>query len=431
VLAWRVLRALNVPGAWVAALLFGVHPVHVESVAWVTERKNLLSGALYLAAALHWLRFTHRRESGEPAWKTWWLALALFACALLSKTVTASLPAVLLLVAWWKHGALRRRDLQPLIPFFLVGLALSAVTVFVERQRVGALGPAFDLDLLQRFCIAGRALWFYVGKLAWPSTLMFMYPRWDVASMGATDLVPWVGFVAVVGITWWQRHRLTRAPTVALLAFSGSLFPALGFINVFPMKYTFVADHYVYLASLPLLALGVAGASALLSRARVSTRSTGFIVGGLAATLGMLSNGHALKFRNEETLWRDTIEENPGAWQARTNLATVLMGRGELPEAETQLRAALEDNPRGEWTLNNLGLVLAAQGDLPGAIQLYRRAVTEAPQQPEIHLNLGLALARIGQPSEGKRELTRALELRPGYARAAEELARLGNTTDP
>jgi hypothetical protein len=184
VLLWRLLVMLAVPGAWLAAAVFAVHPVHVESVAWVTERKNVLSGAFYLGAFLAYLRFAPPggRGAGPVAWRAYAAALALFVLAMLSKTVTCTLPAALLIVLWWKRPRLAARDVLPLLPFFALGLGLSLVTIWMEKHHVGAQGADWALSAVDRCLIAARALWFYLGKLVWPAPLVFNYPRWRSSS---------------------------------------------------------------------------------------------------------------------------------------------------------------------------------------------------------------------------------------------------------
>jgi hypothetical protein len=269
VLLWFGLRALRAPAPWLIAAVFVLHPVHAESVAWVTERKNVLSGLFYLAAALAYFRFSPP-EAGDTRhphrWGWYFVALGLFVCALLSKTVTATLPAALLLMLWWRRGSVRWRDVVPLAPFFLAGVVLGLYTVWLEKHHVGATGQDWTLSPVDRCLVAGRALWFYAGKLGWPADLSFIYPRWSVDAGAAWQYVYPVAVVVVLVGLWVARRRVGLGPLVACLFFAGTLFPALGFFDVYPMRFSFVADHFQYLASAGLLACLVAAGQAAMRR---------------------------------------------------------------------------------------------------------------------------------------------------------------------
>ncbi len=258
-LLFRVLRRLDVPGALFAASVFAVHPVCVESVAWISEQKNTLSTVLYMAAALVFLRFDQRRR--PPAYA---LATVFFALALLSKSVTASLPAALLVVLWWKGRLSWRASVMPLVPWFVMSAAAAAITPWVERKFVGAYGAAFALSAAERVLIAGRAVWFYLGKLLWPADLEFIYARWNVDARDAAQYLFPAGAALVLAALFLVRHRL-RGPLAAGLLFCGTLFPALGFINVYPFVFSFVADHFQYLAAASMLP-AICAALALVAR---------------------------------------------------------------------------------------------------------------------------------------------------------------------
>ena len=260
-LLWTLLRRLKVPGAWLAAAVFAIHPVHVESVAWITERKNTLSGVFYLLALLSYLRFeppdpqAHNRRRD---WRFYPPALVLFTCALLSKTVTCSLPLVILLLLWWKRARWRWLNVLPVVPMLAIGALMGLLTAWMEKNIVLARGADWDLSIVQRCLIAGRALWFYLGKLVWPAEVMFTYPRWQVrADVWWQFLFP-AATIAVVVALWLLRRRVGKPPLVAALFFGGTLAPALGLIDVYPMRYSFVADHFQYLASIGPIVLFVA-----------------------------------------------------------------------------------------------------------------------------------------------------------------------------
>jgi hypothetical protein len=234
-LVYLILRKLRIPGALLATAIFALHPVHVESVAWVTEQKNTLSAVFYLAAMLAYLNFDETRERSS-----YFLAIVLFVAALLSKTVTVTLPPALLVILWWKRGSLQwKRDVVPLLPFFALSLVDGLLTVWVERKVIGAEGPDFDLTIAQRFLLAGRASWFYLEKLLWPLDLMFVYPRWQLdPAQWWQWLYPLTAIAVLVAL--WVMRRTSRAPFAAALFFLGTLIPVLGFLNVFFFGYSFV-----------------------------------------------------------------------------------------------------------------------------------------------------------------------------------------------
>ncbi|HUL73738.1 MAG TPA: glycosyltransferase family 39 protein, partial [Vicinamibacterales bacterium] len=323
-----ILRRLAVPGAWLAAVVFALHPVQVESVAWMTELKNTLSGALYLGACLAYLRFDAVRSRRAYA-----LAAVLFVLALLSKTVTATLPAALLVVFWWRRGTLRwREDVWPLVPFFAIGLASGLLTAWVERTQIGAVGAAFQLTLVDRCLIAGRAFWFYLAKLAWPADLIFIYPRWHVSAAVWWQFLYPAAALALLAALWWYRTR-SRAPLAAMLFFGGTLFPALGFVNVYPFVYSFVADHFQYLACLGPIALAAGGVATLAGRWRPALAAASpppaALAGALALALplGVLTWNQCRQYADAETLYRTTLARNPECWMAHVNLGKVLQER--------------------------------------------------------------------------------------------------------
>jgi tetratricopeptide (TPR) repeat protein len=410
-----VLRRLAVPGAWLAALLFALHPVCVESVAWIAEQKNTLSGVLYFCAALAYLRFDDRRRGNAYA-----LATAVFLLALLTKTVTATLPAALLLVFWWRRGRLEwRRDVLPLLPWFGAAVAAGGLTAWFERVRIGAEGADFALSVVQRCLLAGRVFWFYLGKLVWPADLMFIYPRWtiDTAAVG-----PWLfplGLLALLLLLWRARRRAPSARAAsagltALLFFLGTLFPALGFFNVFPFLFSFVADHFQYLACVGILTLAAAGLSA--AAARFPTWAGHALAGLVLAVLGTLTWLQAGMYRDAFALYETTLARNPGCWMAHNNLAETLANAGRAAEAIPHLEEALRLRPGFPEAENNLGDDLRRTGRPQEAIPHLLRAIQLQPGYAEAHNNLGAAYMMAGRPAEGLAEFGAALKLKPSYA---------------
>ncbi|MFQ5901919.1 MAG: tetratricopeptide repeat protein, partial [Thermodesulfobacteriota bacterium] len=416
VLVWLLLRKLKVRGAWVAGAIFALHPVYVESVAWITERKNVLSGMFYLLAVGSYLRFADRRD-----WRWYAGALGFFVMALLSKTVTSSLPIVLLFILWLQGQKVSWRKIGHLIPFVAIGLIMGLLTVWYEVHHVGAQGEEWNLSILQRILLAGRALWFYAIKLVWPVNLTFIYPRWQLT---ITDLRQWLwplGAAAVGFVAWWFHRRVGRGPLVGLAFFSITLFPALGFFDVYPMRYSFVADHFQYLASLGLIALSVASAAwgfERLGSGQKRWRATLYrlevvLVVIVLLVLGLSTWKQTHAYKDLKTLWQDTIHKNPKAWMAHTNLGLVYFDQGRIEEAITEYQAALSLSPNHANIHTALGAAYFKQRHIKDAIKELKIALKLDPNYADAHNNLGLIYFDQGQIGEAIREYKLALKLNP------------------
>ena len=409
-LVWRILSFLRVPGSWAVAAIFALHPVHVESVAWITERKNVLSGVFYLGSGWAFLLYTSHPERARSK-RLYTISLVLFVCALFSKTVTLTLPAALLLVLWWKLDQIRRVDLLPLAPFFIVGVTLGLVTLWTEAHHVGASGNEWDLSLAERILLAGKAPWFYVGKLILPTQLTFVYPRWVIDS-GAWKQYLWpVGTLLVIIVLWLTRLRIGKGPLVSVLFFGGSLMPALGFFDVYPFRYSFVTDHFQYLASLGVITLIVSAAG--------TTLKTTLVKPALALVLVAFSTltwNQGYVYEDLESLWRDTLDKNPNAWIAHNNLGLLLREQGEHEWAIHHYRQALLLNPDFYEAHNNLGIALRSRNRLEEAAGHYRRAIELRADLVEVYANLGNVLAAQGKTTDAIDTLRQALRLKPAFA---------------
>ncbi len=416
--------------AWLAAAVFALHPVCVESVAWISEQKNTLSLVFYLLSALVYLRFDGDRRLGR-----YFLALGFFILALLSKSVTATLPAALLLLLALRKPSLGlRRDVAPLLPWLAIGAASGLFTAWIERNFIGARGEAFSLGAVERCFLAGRIVWFYLGKLFWPAPLTFIYPHWQVAETWGWSL----GILALAAaFAWlWAIRKWSRAPFVALLFFVGSLFPALGFVNVYPFIFSYVADHFQYLACLgviALVALGGAGAAREfigrlegLARAAAKIAATA-AAAAVLAVLFVLTWRQSAHYRDAGALYEDTLAKNPACWMAENNLGVYLMD-GALGESIAHLRKAVRLRPDYSDAHNNLGNALSK---IPGrsteAISEFEEALRLEPGMAQAHANLGVALSHSpDHRREGIAELETALrgnENNPDFAQAHADLA--------
>jgi Tfp pilus assembly protein PilF len=433
ILLWRILSKLAIPGAWLAAAIFAVHPIHVESVAWVTERKNTLSALLYFAAALAYLQWKDSQDTNSKKWYA--ASLFFFIGALFSKTVVCSLPASLLLIQWWKTGRITRRDCLPLLPMFAIGAVLALTTAWLERTHVLAIGPSWTFasthagEFVARTLIAGRALWFYATKLAIPWPLAFIYSRWHIHITSPWQYVFPLTAAAVILSTWLLRHRIGRGPLVAILYFAITLCPALGYFNIYPMRFSFVADHFQHLASIGLTTLAAAGLARFTQR---FPRCGISICAALLLTLTSLTFAQCTIYESAQTLWQDTMVKSPDSWMAYTNMGRVLESQGrpldaipyhdialrlapDLPdthenvavgrmlqgrydEAETEFHAALAINPRFVPTLTDLGKLQYFNRHNPAeAERLYQEALRITPLYAPANYAYGVLLEQQGK----------------------------------
>jgi tetratricopeptide (TPR) repeat protein len=420
-LAYFILCRLKIPGALLAAAIFALHPVQVETVAWITEQKNTLSVVFYLGSLLAYLHFDENRGKGWYA-----LALVLFALGLLSKTVTATLPAAMLVVFWWQRGRLSlKRDVLPLVPFFLVGAGFGVLTAWVEWTFIGARGEEFELSLVERCLVAGRVIWFYLFKLLWPANLVFIYPRWQLDAAAAWQ---WLFPLAAIAMTvfLWAIRGVTRAPLAAWLLFVGTLFPVLGFLNVYPFIFSFVADHFQYLASLSVIALVAGGIVTGMSRlgpgARWAARAACV---GVLGILAVLTWRQIPMYADSQTLYRETIARNPQCWMAYNNLGGELFRTGKkdlIEEARDCFQKALDFKPGYPEALNNLGAAMLNLGRPQEAADYASQAVRIRPRYADAHCNLGNALSKLGRTQDALSHLQIAVQLDPREADANNSL---------
>ena len=410
-LLWVVLDQLAVAGSWLAALVFALHPVHVESVAWTAELKNVQSSFFYLLALLAYLRLAlYRRSTGLYV-----LAFLAFILALLSKTVACTFPAAALVCLWWRRGRIERRDVVLLAPFFLVGLTGGLTTAVLEKHHVGAQGADWVLSATDRCLLAGRALWFYAAKILVPVRLAFVYPRWKI---DGTAWWQWLFPLAAAGaaaVTWALRGRIGRGPLAGFLYFAITLAPALGFIGVYPFRYSFVADHFQYQASIGLIALFVGAAAAGVRKlpGGAARALTSLGCGGLLLALGSAARTRAHAFSDTETLWRDTVSKSPTAWMPYTNLGALLLGQGRAAEAIPYIERAIALKPDLPEAYYNRADASAALGLQDEAKAYYERALQVAPTYAPDYNGLGLLLLNQGRPAEAMPYFQRAVQLRP------------------
>ncbi|MGQ0554186.1 MAG: tetratricopeptide repeat protein [Planctomycetota bacterium] len=410
-LLWRVLRAMALPGAWLAALIFAVHPVNVETVAWITQLKNLLPMTCFLAALLAWLSF---EGNGRP--RAYLAALLFFLAGLLAKTSIVMLPVVLLGWVWWQRGGVRRADWLRLAPFFALSVALGLVTVWFQAERAIGTEVVRSDGLLDRLVTAGAAVWFYLGKALWPVDLSFVYSRWspDAASAGAW--LPLAGLVLSFLVLLRFRSRAWALAVLATLAyFIVMLLPVLGFLDIYFMRYSLVSDHWQYFALIGPVALGSAWFA---QRWRQAPRPAVLACFALVVVcaLGTLSFQRAQVFHDAETLWTDTLRKNAGCWLAHNELGLQRQRAGELEGAMLHYESALRLQPDFPEARNNLGLALMAAGRTEEALWHYGEAIRLQPHSTKSLINRGNALQRLGRHRDSLQDFYEVLRLEPARA---------------
>ncbi|HEY1755437.1 MAG TPA: tetratricopeptide repeat protein [Bryobacteraceae bacterium] len=418
-----IVRRLALPGAWLGGFVFALHPVCVEAVAWISEQKSTLSAVFCLSAALAYLHFDQTRR------RSFYLAATgLFVAALLTKSVTATLPAALLVILWWQRGRLDwKRDGMPLLPWFALAVPMGLFTAWVERTFIGARGAVFDLTLTQRILLAARVVWFYAGKLIWPVNLTFSYPHWKIDPAAWWQYLYSAALLAVAVVLWRIAPR-NRGPLAAFLIFGGTLFPVLGFLNVLPFRYAWVADHFQYLASLALIVPAAALVTAGSARVLQGRPSGAAIPVALAAVLGVLTWQQSGMYRDDETLYRETLARNPDSFLAHNNLGSILVRKPDrLPDAIAEFEAARRIEPGYPEGHFNLGSALAhlSPDQLPNAIEEYEEALRIKPDYAEAYSNLGNALSHVpGRLNDAIADFQAALRIKPELAEAHMNLGR-------
>jgi protein O-mannosyl-transferase len=470
VLLWRILRQLNVRGAWLGAALWALHPVMVQSVAWITELKNTQSCLFYVLSIFYFLKWDDRRRIrrksqnqdaadqggavSRPSGRgiedghsliLFGLSLSFFTLATLSKPSVVMLPVILALCVWWRTGRISWRDVATLAPFVLVSALASVWTIFEQKFHAGAIGAEWAQTWPERLVITGRAIWFYLAKLAWPHPLIFIYPRWEINSSQLITYLPLLAALAGLLALWLIRTKWSRAAFFAAAYYVVSLFPVLGFFSVYFFRYSFVSDHFQYLASMGPLALAGAGIVTGCSRFAASRRLSALpstsrhpprrassalattplvgICGVLLLLLVFLTWRQTAVYHNLVTLYTATLAKNPGCWMAHYNLGIALNDQGDTNGAIAHYRQAIELRPSYGEAHYNLGRLLVQKGQLEKAITHYVKALDINPADAEAHNNLGATLFASGRVDEAITHYRKALAIQPDYADASCNLA--------
>jgi protein O-mannosyl-transferase len=426
ILLWRVLRSLRVQGAWLGAALWALHPVEVESVAWISEMKNTESGLFFLLSILFFVRWLKAKELDGRTGGGWNYALTLLFAALgmAGKSTTVILPAVLCLCAWWIEGRWHWRNVARVVPVFVMAFAASALTIWTQGLQLAKdTDPQWVRTWPERLATAGDSVWFYLGKLLWPHPLITVYPRWQI------DAGQWVSYLAVLAVIvilsifWLKRELWSRACFFAFAYFTAALAPVLGLIDNHIFHFSLVFDHFQYLASIGPLALagtGLARFSNFIIPKKPWLQSS--LCAGLLLILGMASWQRTLVYKSEETFWTDTLAKNPDCWMGYNNLGNALLQKGQVDEALEQFQKALGINPNYVDAHSNLGAALFQKGQVDDAVAQYQKALEINPNYAQANYNLGLALFRKGRVDDAVAKYKKAVEINPYYPEAHNNL---------
>jgi len=420
VLLWQVLRSLRIPGAWLGAALWALHPVEMESVAWVTEMKNTESCLFFLLSILFFVRWLSAKGSGKPIGADWsYIYILLFAAlAMASKSSTVILPVVFCLCAWWMEGRWRWRNLVIVSPVILMSIAATLASMWTQGLHLAQEAvPQPARSWPERMATAGDAVWFYMGKLLWPHPLIMIYPRWVIDAGQWISYLPLVAVVVILIILWIKRDSWSRPWFFAFAYFVAALLPVVGLADLYFQRYSFVADHFQYLASIGPLALAGAGMARLAAFIIPEKSILQSILGaGVLLILGLSSWHRTWVYEGKETLWADTIASNPGCWLAHNNLGQVLLDKGKADEAMAQFQEARELNPKFDMAYYNIGFVFFKNGRMDEAMTEFQKCLEINRNNVDAHNNLGSALMQKGRVDESIVQFQKALQINSNMA---------------
>jgi len=420
-LLWALLDRMRIPGAWLSSLIFAIHPVAVESVAWVSETKNTLSLPLFLLSCLCWVVQDDEPE-GPRRTRFYLLSIVFFLLAMLAKTSMVGLPVLLLLHAWWKRGTVTLQDVVRAAPFFLISLVLGIITIQYQHGRAIGSEKILVGGVASRIATAGMAILFYLKQIVWPVTLLPIYPRWEVDPPKAWQFLAWPVIAAAAAWIWsnrgtaarpgWGRHAILGLGFFLLM-----VLPVLGFVTISYMRITWVADHFIYLPMIGVIALIGAAATRWYDRSTASTQPLILAGGAIAlATCGLLAFRYANAWASEDALWTHTLKINHDAWQAHNRIGAKKFSRGDIEGAYYHFTQSTRLRPDLGETHNNLGSALSAKGRLDEAIKEFAVACKLTPQVPAMRVNLANALFQAGRFAEAADAFQFLLEKEPNNA---------------
>ncbi len=434
VLLWLILRRLELSSAWLVAALFAIHPIQVETVGWVAEIKNLLSGFFYFLALLSFLKFigvgpkaaalssSANTEKLYQNHQLYVISTILFLLGLLSKTAVCTLPVAILVILWWKDRWRDKEIVLRLIPWFIIAFIIGMVTVHVEHTSVGTHGADWRFTIGQRIFIAGHAFWFYIIKLLWPHPLLMIYPRWHLGN--SVGYIWAIAAVALFAFLWSMRDRMGRGPMAAMLFYLITIGPVLGFITFYTQLYSFVADHYQYLACIgPMVLAGeliywLADKAGQWKHAVALAAATVLLV-----VLGWISFNQSKLYDLDYTLWHYVYEHNRNSFIVKGLYGATLLERQEYGPAMVQLVAANAMHRHSLPVVFNLAAGYMVTGHFHRALHYYAWYLLHDPGAVDAWTNSANCLVALRAYEPAARDLAVALKLKPNFAAGWMELA--------
>ncbi len=411
ILLWGLLKHWGWQWAWWTAVIFALHPVYVQSVAWVAERKNIMSGIFFLLSLWAYRRFTQKR-----AGRWYLLTLLMFVGALFSKTSTIMLPIVFLLLHWGWNASWKRSDILYFLPFFALSGGMAYSRVWFEANSFGANAIQYPYDLGERFLIAGHVPFFYLQKFFFPYPLIFTYPKWTIDASQLSQYLPLLSIPLVLVILLWKAPSWGKGLLIGLSIYGVLLFPVLGLFNNSWFQYSFVTDHWLHLPSLPLLVLLIHGLRK--GMGALSQRMIAPSLAGIAGVLGILTFHQTPMYENHQTLWTQTLHQNPNSWVAQYNLGTIYMNQNRFEESLEHLQRAVELYPLSHSAYNNRAKVYIHLGDYEKAIADYTQILRTNLKDPVVYNNRGTAYFNMGKFWLALADYDVAIHLDPQYAQA-------------
>jgi tetratricopeptide (TPR) repeat protein len=435
-LIWAVLNKLSIPGGFFAALLFAIHPVNVESVAWISQHKNTLAMLFFLISIWCYLKGEEHRlapdvEVAGLGFNRWhWLSLLGFVAAMLSKGSVAMLPGILLVIVWWMHRKITAGDLIRTTPFFAATIVLTCANVWFQSHGEHIIQR--NASWLERTAGAGGVGWFYLTKALVPIRLCFSYPQWEIDMSDFRWWLPLVATLTVTAVLAWQcKSRVGRPLFAAWLYFCLALVPVMGFVDISFMRYSLVSNHYEHLAIIGVIVLATVSAYGLRERLRNQAQRRILNVSGIAvaSVFFLLTINQSQLYSGPIELYQSTLQINPDSIIAHNNLAIALAKAGRFDEALPHIGKVAGMRPESAEARNNVGMILAEAGRLQDALVQFEQSVELNPDYADAHANLGGALLQFGRLEEAIQHYQRAIAIRPELAVAHNNLAiALGKT---